>query len=81
MSDFLEAVEDRNTGNVMDLTQRVQTHRVQKLTTSYLSILDNGRGRMMDYYHGMVTLVKEKGGRERGREGGRERERERKEKE
>ena len=39
LSDFLEAVEDRYTGDAVYLAQRVQTHRVEMLLAGYLGVL------------------------------------------
>ena len=53
---LLEAVQDRDTGNTVYLAEGVEAHRVEVLLASYLGILDDGSGRMVDYHHGMVTL-------------------------
>ena len=56
LSDLLEAVEDRDTGDTVYLAQRVQTHRVEVLLASYLGILDDGRRRVVHNHHRMVAL-------------------------
>lgn len=44
----------------MYLAEGVETHRVEVLLASYLGILDDGSGRVVDYHHCMVTLYEEK---------------------
>ena len=72
LSYLLEAVQHRDAGDAVDLAEGVQADRVEVLLPSYLCILYDGCGRVVDYHHSMVTL----GGRggERGGEGGKERE-------
>ena len=44
LSDLLEAVQHRNTGYAVYLTERVQTHWVEMMLTSYSGILDDSTG-------------------------------------
>ena len=44
----------------MYLAEGVEAHRVEVLLASYLGILDDGSGRVVDYHHGMVTLYEDK---------------------
>ena len=58
LSYLLETVQHRDTRDTVDLAERVETDGVQVMFAGYLSILDDGSGRVVNYHHGMVTLEK-----------------------
>ena len=44
LSNLLEAVQHGYTGDAVDLTEKIEAHRVKVLLAGYLSILDDGSG-------------------------------------
>ena len=56
MSYLLEAVENRYTGDAVDLAQRVQADGIEMVLPSYPGILDDSTGRVVHYHHSLVVL-------------------------
>ena len=65
LPDLLEAVQDGDAGDAVDLAQGVQADRVQLLLAGYLGVLYDGSGRVVHYHHRLVTLPERERERER----------------
>ena len=56
LSYLLEAVEDRYTGDAVDLAQRVQADGIEVVLPCYPGVLDDSTGRVVYYHHSLVVL-------------------------
>ena len=62
LSYFLEAVEHGYTWDAVDLAERVEADWIEMMLAGNPGILDDGAGRVVNYYHGLVVLEAKRSG-------------------